>query len=104
MFRQWLMGLGYNFRENPRRAVHLVCAAFRRIVYARSPQNVLHPCATDIVQFVDGDGKPLSELFGVRSRRLRPAAPAHSYLSSLEDFEVRTRDQGVRVSRSVIMA
>ena len=42
-------------------------------------------------QFVDGDGNPLSEVFGVRSRRLRPAAPLHSYLPTLDDFEVRAR-------------
>ena len=41
-------------------------------------------------QFVDGDGQPLAEVFGVRSRRLRPAAPEHSYLPSLADFEVHS--------------
>ena len=39
-------------------------------------------------QFIDSDGSPLNESFGVRSRRLRPAAPDHSYLESLDDYEV----------------
>ena len=40
------------------------------------------------MQFIDSDGGPLNESFGVRSRRLRPAAPDQSYLASLDDYEV----------------
>ncbi len=43
-------------------------------------------CVT--LQFIDSDGGPLNESFGVRSRRLRPAAPDSSYLASLDDYEV----------------
>ena len=56
--------------------------------HVRSILTAVHGRRVLPVQFIDSDGSPLNESFGVRSRRLRPAAPENSYLASLDDYEV----------------